>query len=159
MNPKDYVPVVGHALIEVIRDGKYGPEVIQRVETYNLVVLSGKKQLLRKACGLQTNDFDQFRIGTSGAAATSAQTNVLSPVTCSIQTADTKSLLSGTRTLQLVISYASGATQRSATDIQEVAILNQHTSAGGSALSRAVFTAVTKTKSDKLKITYSLRVT
>ena len=53
--------------------------------------------------------FDQFRIGTSGAAVTSAQTNVLSPVPSSLRTADSKTLLSGTRTLQLVVSYQSGS--------------------------------------------------
>lgn len=156
---QDLVPLIGHALIEIIRDGKHGPEVIQRIETFNLVVNSGKKQLVRRACGLQTDDFDQFRIGTSGAAAASNQTNVLSPVAATFKTADSKSLLSGTRTLQLVVSYISGASSISATDIQEVCILNQHTTSGGSALSRAVFTPVTKTEDDKLKITYSLRVT
>jgi hypothetical protein len=149
----------GMYTIEVIRDGRNGPEVIQRRRTRNLVVNSGKRQILRRIVALQTNDFDQFRIGTSGAAANSGQTNVLSPVTGTIDTADSKSLLSATRTLQLVVSYASGGGSKSATGIDEVVILNQNTSPGGSCMSRAVFTAVNKTTADKLRITYSLRIT
>lgn len=148
----------GIVLVEVIRDGKNGPEVIQR-RVHNTVVNSGKRQLLRKAVGLQLNDFDQFRIGTSGAAVNSGQSNVLSPVANSLNTADSKTLLSGTRTLQLVISYPSGGGSLSANGIDEVVILNQNTSPGGSALMRAIFTAVNKTTADKLKITYSLRIT
>jgi hypothetical protein len=47
----------------------------------------------------------------------------------------------------------------SATDIQEVCIMNQGTSPGGSAWNRSTFTAVTKTEDDKLKITYKARLT
>lgn len=151
--------VGGVFLIEVLRMGKSGIEVIQRETAKNLIVNTGKRQLWRMACGLNTNDWDQLRIGTSGAAASSAQTNVLSPVTGTINTADSKTLLSGTRTFQLVISYPSGAGSKSATNIREVVVLNQNTSPGGSALARSVFTAVNKTTADKLKITYRARIT
>jgi hypothetical protein len=145
--------------VEVIRDSGDGPKVIKHVRTHNLVVNSGKKQTWRMASGLNTNDWDQLRIGTCGAAASSAQTNVLSPVTGTINTADSKTLLSGTRTFQLVISYPSGAGSKSATGIKEVVVLNQNTSPGGSALMRAIFTAVNKTTADKLKLTYNVRIT
>lgn len=145
--------------VEVIRDSGDGPKVIQHVRTHNLVVNTGKRQTWRQASGLNTNDWDQFRIGTSGAAAASGQTNVLSPVTGTINTADAKTLLSGTRTFQLVISYPSGVGSKSASGIQEVVVLNQNTSPGGSALMRAVFTAVNKTTADKLKLTYNVRIT
>lgn len=143
----------------MIRDGRDGPEVIKRVQAHNLVVNTGKRQLWRIATALSTKNFDQFRIGTCGTAANSAHTNVISPVTGTINTADSISLLAGTRTLQLVISYPSGGGSKSATGIQEVALLNQPTSPGGSALMRAVFTSVNKTTADKLKITYSVRIT
>jgi hypothetical protein len=145
--------------IEVIRDGKDGPQVLQRRIVPNLVVNTGKRQLWRMATGLNTNDFDQMRIGTSAAAAASGQTNVLSPVTGTINTVDSKTLLSGTRTFQWVVSYPSGAGSKSASGIREVVILNQNTSPGGSALSRSVFTSVTKTTSDKLRIQYRCRIT
>lgn len=149
----------GYVVVEMIRDGKDGPKVIHREVTHNLVVNTGKKQTWRQASGLNTNDWDQFRVGTCGVAANSGQTNVVSPVTGTLNTADSKSLLSGTRTFQLVVSYPSGGGSKSATDIQEVVVLNQNTSPGGSALMRAVFTAVNKTTADKLKITYNVRIT
>ena len=149
----------GYATVELIRDGRNGPEVIHREITHNLVVNTGKRQTWRQASGLNANDWDQFRIGTSGAAANSGQTNVLSPVTGTLNTADSKTLLAGSRTFQLVISYPSGGGSKSANNIQEVVVLNQNTSPGGSALMRATFTPVNKTTADKLKITYNVRIT
>jgi len=156
---QDNIEASGVFEVEVIRMGKDGPEVIARRIAKNLVVNTGKRQLWRQAVSLNTNDFDQARIGTCGTTPNSAHSNVLSPVTGTLNTVDSKSLLSGTRTLQLVISYPSGGASKSATNIQEVAILNQNTSPGGSALARAIFTPVTKTTADKLRITYKVRVT
>jgi len=155
---KDNAKFGGFVTVEVIRDGKNGPEVIKRIVTHNLVVNTGKRQTWRMCTGLNTNIWDQFRIGTCGAAANSGQSNVLSPVAASLNTADSKTLLSGTRTLQLVISYPSGGGSISANNIQEVCVLNQNTSPGGSALMRAVFTSVNKTTADKLKLTYNVRI-
>lgn len=151
--------VGGFVTLEVIRDGKNGPEVIERRVTHNLVVNAGKRQIWRLAAGNQTNIFDQMRIGTSGAAANSGQTNVLSPVTGTLVTVDSKSLLAATRTMEWVVSYPSGGGSKSATSIEEVVLLNQNTSPGGSCMMRAVFTAVNKTTADKLKITYNARIT
>lgn len=152
-------PVGGVFIVEVIRDGKHGPMVMQRAAAPNLVLNTGKRQTWRMASGINaSNHFDQMRIGTSGAAANSAQTNVLSPVTGTLNTVDSKTLLAGTRTLQLVISYPSGASTKSAANIREVAILNANTSPGGSALARSVFSAVNKTTADKLKIQYRVRI-
>lgn len=148
----------GYMVAEVIRDGEHGPEVIARSVTHNLVVNTGKRQTLRQACGLNTNDWDQGRIGTSGAAPNSAHTNVLSPVTGTINTVTTKTLEAGTRTLQLGWSYPSGVGSKSATGIKEAVILNQNTSPGGSALARSIFTAVNKTTADKLRLTYRVRI-
>lgn len=159
MKMNDQLEAHGVFDIEVIRDGKHGPEVIQRRRVSNLVVNTGKRQTWRIASGLSSTVFDQMRIGTSDAAPSSAATNCKSPVTGTLTTVDSKSLLSGTRTLQLVVSYPSGAGKISATGIAEVCVLNQNTSPGGSALCRATFTAVNKTTSDKLKITYSVRIT
>ncbi len=155
----DDLKAQGVFIVEVIRDGKNGPEVMQRRVAPNLVVNTGKRQLWRQATGNNTNDFDQMRIGTSGASPNSGQTNVISPVTGTLNTVDSKTLLSGTRTFQWVISYPSGAGQKSAANIREVVVLNQNTSPGGSALSRSTFTAVNKTTADKLRITYRARVT
>lgn len=155
--PRD--DVGGYVTAELIRSGPNGPEVVARRVTHNLVVNTGKRQIWRMVAGLNSNTFDQMRIGTSGAAANSAQTNVLSPVTGTINTVDSKTLLSGTRTMQWVISYPSGGGSKSATGIDEVVLLCQNTSPGGSAMMRATFTAVNKTTGDKLRITYQARIT
>lgn len=155
----DEIAAGGVFELEVIRDGKHGPEVIDRRVQRNLVVNTGKRQLWRMASGLSTKTFTNMRIGTSSATPNSGQTNVTTPVTGTLHTVDSKTLLSGTRTFQLVVSYPSGAGTKSATNIKEVCVLNQHTSPGGSALARATFTAVNKTTADKLKITYRVRIT
>jgi hypothetical protein len=157
--PSDDIPVGGgYVIAEVIRDRGNGPEVIQRSRSHNLVVNTGKRQIWRMVSGLNTSLFDQMRIGTSAAAASSAQTNVLSPVTGTLVTVDSKSLASG-RTHQWIVSYPSGGGSKSAASISEVVLLNQNTSPGGSAMMRATFTPVSKTTSDKLKITYEARIT
>ena len=132
--------------------------VRKRVGGHNLVVNSGKRQLWRIAMGLQVRLFDQMRIGTSGAAAGSGDTNVLSPVANSLETVDNMTLLAGTRTAQWIKSYPSGIGSLSAANIQEVALLNENTSPGGSAMMRALFPVVSKNTGDKLRITYQARV-
>jgi hypothetical protein len=149
----------GYVTLELIRDGKNGPEVIHTETQHNLVVNTGKRQLWRQSMGLNTKVWNFFRIGTSSGAANSAQTNLISPVTNTLKTADAKTLLSGTRTAQWVISYPSGAGTKSVTGIKEVCLFNQRTSPGGSALMRTTFTSVNKTTADKLRITYKARVT
>jgi hypothetical protein len=149
----------GYVTVELIRDGKDGPVVTHRETVHNTVVNDGKEQTWRQAMGLSTRDWDQFRVGTCGAAVVSNQTNVLSPVGDTIDTADSKSLLAGQRTMQLIVSYPSGGGSISALNIQEAVVLNQNTSPGGNALMRALFTPVNKTEADKLKLTYNVRIT
>jgi len=157
---EDTIKAGGTVTVEVIRDGKYGPEVIQKVVVPNLVVNIGKRQLLRLGSGLQSKFFDQFRIGTSPAAPAVGNSNVLSPVAGTLNTADSKTFISITTGHEWVISYPSGGGSISANGIAEVALLNENTSPGGSALMRALISpTVNKTTADKLKITYQLRVT
>lgn len=152
--------VQGWLTVEVIRDGAHGPEVIDRRVVPNLVVNTGKRQLLRLGSGLQTKFFDQFRIGTSAAAPASGDTNVKSPIAGTRRTVTTKTLLAGTRTHEWMFSYVSGGGSISANGIAEAVLLNQNTSPGGSALMRALISpTVNKTTADKLKLTYRLRIT
>lgn len=145
-------------IVEVIRDGPDGkPKVMQRVVSKNTAVNTGKLNALRLLSGITSKVYDQIRIGTSGGAVTSAQTNVLVPVAGTLTTVDSITLDTG-RTYQWVHSYPSGGGSISATDIQEMCILNQGTSPGGSAWNRSTFTAVTKTTADKLLITYKVRI-
>lgn len=158
-HPTDQLPIEGgYVTVEVIRDGRYGPVVLKRVRSHNLVVNAGKKQIWRIVSGLSSNLFDQMRIGTCGVAANSGHTNVLSPVTGTLTTVDSKTISAG-RTHQWIVSYPSGVGTKSATGIKEVVLLNQNTSPGGSCMMRAVFTTVNKTTADKLRITYTARVT
>jgi len=155
----DCEDVGGFVTVEVIRDGKNGPQVLERRVAHNLIVTQGKGQIWRLVTGLQTNLFNFFQIGTSSQAAAVGQVALTSPITGTVNSADTKSLLSGTRTMEWVISYPSGGGSKSATNIQEVMLLNKTTASGHSAMMRAVFTAVNKTTADKLKITYNARIT
>lgn len=158
--PSDDIPFEGGTvLVDLIRTGKHGPKVVRRQRTHNLIVNTGKRQLWRVATGLSTSVYRFMRIGTSAVAAASGQTNVITPVTGTLKTVDTRSLLSGTRTMQWVISYPSGAGTKSATNIREAVLMNQRTSPGGSAMMRIVFTAVNKTTADKFRLTYRARLT
>jgi len=153
----------GVVVAEVIRDSKDGPVVINRQETHNLVVNTGKRAIWRQAGGIDvTHLFKYFRIGTSAAAATAADTNVKTPVGSSLRICNSFQM-SG-QTFQLIVSYQSGAATTvggvlSAAGIAEVCVLNSVTTPGGSALMRAIFSStVNKTKSDKLKISYNVKV-
>ena len=146
-------------IVEVIRDGRHGPEVIRRVESTNTVVSIGKKIGIQLIAGNTTKVYDQIRIGTSGVAVSSAHHNVQSPVAGTLTTVDSMGLSGATRTFNWVHSYPSGVGSISAANIQEVCILNQGTSPGGSAWNRSTFSAVSKTEDDKLKITYKARIT
>ena len=153
----DRLGAKGVLMAEVIRDTREGPKVIARSCAFNTVFNTGKQATWRVAAGINSNNWDQGRIGTSSQAITSAQTNLTTPVTGTLHTVSVKTL-SG-RTLQLVWSYASGAGTKSAT-IKEAVILNQNTSPGGSALCRVLLSpTVTKTTADKLKLTYQVRIT
>jgi hypothetical protein len=157
--PESVARTTNTVLVEVIRDGRNGPEVIQRRMSHNTVVNTGKRNIMRLLTENTTKAYVHIRIGTSGAAVTSAQTNVLSPVAGTLTTCDSVTLSGATRTYNWVHSYPSGVGSISAANIQEVCILNQATSPGGSAWNRSTFTTVTKTEDDKLKITYKSRIT
>jgi hypothetical protein len=123
----------------------------------NLVTTTGKTETWRAASGLATTLWDHIRIGVGSSAPAVGDTNVKTPVASTLTTLDSKTM-DGT-TFQAVKSYPSGGGSVCCADIQEVCILNEGTSPGGDCLNRSTFTAVTKTTSDKLKITYEVRIT
>jgi hypothetical protein len=145
-------------IIELIRDDENGiPRVIHHEVVHNTAVNSGKKNAMRLLSGNTSKAYDRMRIGTSGAAVASNQTNVLTPVASTLTGIDSMTVDSG-RTYQWVNSYPSGGGSICCANIQEMCLLNQQTSPGGSAWNRSTFTAVTKTTNDKLKITYKARI-
>jgi hypothetical protein len=158
---RDQTEIQGYFTVEVIRDGPFGPQVVRRQRRkHNLVVNDGKEEILRIACGMQSKVFDNMRLGKCDTTPTSADTGVKTAVAGSLETVDVTTF--DGRTMQLIISYPSGTTATSpisATSINEIAIMLQHTSPGGTALNRSLITATDKTKSDKLKITYECHVT
>lgn len=157
----------GYATVELIREGKDGPRVISRETVDNVVLNSGKRLTWLMSSGKDTRQWDYYRLGKSAvSAADTAFDNVKSAITDSLINIPSaqRTILAG-RTFQWVISYiASGGgftgsnnTIISSNSIQESVILNEGTSPGGSALMRITFTAVNKTRADKLKVTYTLR--
>lgn len=156
----DNADVGGIVIVEVIRDGPNGPRVIERRVGHNLIVNQGKKRTPRMTVDLITKQWRFFRLGKNSAAAGSADTNVKTAfATATIRTSDSRSLLAGTRTLQVIVSYQSGGGSLSLSNIKEVVLLDQKTTPGGSCFMRAVITAVNKTTADKLKIDYRWRIT
>lgn len=156
---RDDAEACGEYTLELIRDGKNGPEVVHSQTVKNLIMNTGKRQTWRQCLtGLNTHKWNYMRLGSGSAAATSGGTNLQTPVTGTLKTADSVTLLAATRTAQIIRSYPSGAGSKSAA-FKEVCILNSITSPGGSALSRAVFATVTKTTADKFRITYKCRIT
>lgn len=145
--------------VQLIRDDGDGPVVVDEHRKQNTVLTAGKRQTLRMISGLSAATWSYMRIGTDGTAPATTQTNVIAPVVGTLTGIDSATVLAGTKTLQLVISYPSGVGSVSANNIQEVCVLNSVTSPGGTGLMRAVFnTPVNKTTTDKLKITYSLTI-
>lgn len=150
----------GHYLFEVIRDRGHGPEVIQRAVSKNIVLNTGKRSTWRQAAALSTKQWRFFQLGHNSVAVSSGDTGVKTAITSSRKTATVKTVLAGTRTFQLVVSYPSGGGSLSAANIKEVTVRNTLTSAGATALSRALVTPiVNKTTADKIKITYNVRIT
>lgn len=155
----DRMVLQGEAVIELIRDGKNGPEVIHRQVRKNLVVNVGKKKIIQMIQGNVASTYDHFRLGRNTVAANSGQTNVITAITSTIHTVTTATLSTG-RTFRWMYSWVSGGGSLSATGIGELAVLNQQTSPGGSMMARVVLSpVVNKTTADKLKITYKLRIT
>ena len=145
--------------IEVLRDGKNGPEVIAHRRAHNLIVNVGKIRMWKMTIGTSTKQWRFTRLGGKSVAAGSADTNVKSVIASSTRTVDVKTVSTG-RTYKWVVSYPSGAGSLSNAAIKEVILGDQHTSpGGGSILMRTVFSTVAKTTTDKLRITYKSRIT
>lgn len=152
----DAAHVGGEFEAQIWRDTPEGPKCIQQVKTKNTMLTSGLKELWRFLVGGVAKEFDQGRIGTCGAAASSAQTNLLSPYAGTLTTVDVMTF-TGTRTMEWKWSYPSGVASVSG-NIKELAILSQVTSPGGTALARGVLSpSAQKTEDDKLILYYRNR--
>jgi hypothetical protein len=152
----------GYVDVEVWRDGKHGPELIQHVRSHNLVMNAGKKHIWELVSGHKATHFNQMRLGSNSAAATSGGTQVKTAIAGSRNTCDSVTLGTG-RTFVWMNSYPSGSATTtggvlSFAAAKEVVICCNNATPGGTCMMRCVFTSVAKTKADKLKITYSARI-
>lgn len=148
--PVDGVGVKGHVRLELIRDGV----VIDSRENCNLVVNTGKADMAKRLVVAPTKLYQYMKLGKSNTAANSAQTTLTS-VAGTRRTCNTAAM-SGTRTAKFIRTFTT--TNFSATGIEEAMIGNQLTSAAGTMLARVTFTAINKTNSDTLKISWTVKV-
>lgn len=145
----------GHFKLELIRDGN----VIARREGRNTVVVGGKATLANRAFTNTPPVYQYMQLGTGGTAASSAQTNVLTPLAKTTlsgrQTAQTMAM-SGTRTAKWEHTWTAG--EFSAAGVREVGLFNALTTSTVGMMARFVFTTVNKTNADTLKITWTLKI-
>jgi hypothetical protein len=139
----------GHFKLELIRDGN----VIERREGRNTVVTSGKAKLANRAFSSTPPVYQYMQLGKGGTAASSAQTNIKTPLASGTlaarQTAQTMAM-SGTRTAKWEHTWTAG--EFSAAGVREVGLFNARTTSAINMMARFVFTTVNKTKADTLKI-------
>ena len=141
----------GHFKLELIRDGN----VIERREGRNTVTTAGKAKLANRAFTSSPAVYQYMQLGKGGTAASSAQTNILTPVGTNTtilryrQTAQTMAM-SGTRTAKWEHTWTAG--EFSAAGVREVGLFNARTTSIKNMMARFVFTTVNKTGADTLKI-------
>ncbi len=149
---RELLPGEMNVLVEVLREGR----VITKREIHNLVVNTGKADLAKRLVVAPTKLYRYMRLGKNNTAANSSQTTITTIVTASNRTCQTAAM-SGTRTAKFIRTWAT--TDFSSSGINEAGIFNQLTNAAGTMLARVTFTAVNKTSSDTLKITWTVKVT
>jgi hypothetical protein len=113
---KEYAKGEGHGLVQVFRNGK---EVARR-EVRNLVVQNGKAFLANRALSSTPAPMNFMQLGKSPTAATSTQTNILTPIAATTlpgrQTCGTAAM-SGTRTAKWEHTWT--ATEFTASGLEE----------------------------------------
>lgn len=144
----------------------YGPnnEIKQQVIVPNLVVTAGKNLIAnRLAMGTPTSAAVGYMgIGTSSQAAAAADSNLVSPATCTNNTTGRVALTGtyGVATNNQIVytaTFGSGvAADALAGQIQEAGLFNA--SSGGSMLCRTTFSAINKTIADTLTINWTVTI-
>lgn len=138
----DSVSVKGELLIQVVRDGK----VIDERKVTNLITTAGLALVAQLVTGLGTA-FSHMAIGTSTTAAAIGDTAL--GLEAGRVTLTSKDATSGT------VAYIGDFPAGTGTGtIVEAGVFNA--SSGGTMLNRTVFSPVTKTASDALKITWNV---
>lgn len=138
----DNLNVKGDLIIQVIRDGK----VIEERKETNVITTVGKNLIATLVSGSGTA-FSHMAIGTD--STTEAAGDTALGVEAGRVTLTSKSVTSGT--IAYIGDFPAGTGTGS---IVEAGIFNA--SSGGTMLNRTTFSAVTKTASDALKITWNV---
>lgn len=139
---KEAMQIKGKLKIDLVRDGK----VIQTQTTDNLIVTAGKNLVAQLVSGSGTS-FTHMAIGTSGTAEAVGNT--------ALGTETGRVTLTSKVATNNVISYVGDFPAGTGTGtIVEASVMNA--SSGGVMLNRATFSAVAKTASDALKITWDV---
>lgn len=158
---RDYAKGEGCALIQLF--DRSGREVTRR-EARNLVVQDGMAYMANRTFSSTPKVMNFMQLGKNGAAATTAQDDVLTPIAAATladrQTVGTAAM-SGTRTAKFEHTWTAG--EFSAAGLEEAGLFNEKTTAGTAGsdwtmLARFVYTLVNKTSSDTLKITWTVKV-
>lgn len=151
----DRAGVRGHVCLELIRDGN----VITRHEGKNLVVATGKNLLAHRLWKTTPRIIKYMQLGTGSTGATAADTGVATEIAATTSFAGRQEVVSMTMSGQTATwEHTWTASEFSANNVQEVGLFNSPTTGAGTMASRFVFTAVNKTKSDTLKITWKMAV-
>jgi len=139
---KEQIGIKGRLKVELIRDGK----VIEKRKVDNIIVTTGKALVATLISGSGTA-FSHMAIGTGTTTAVVGDS--------SLETEAGRVTLTSKDTTANVISYIGDFPAGTGTgSITEAGILNA--SSSGTMLNRTTFSAVNKTASDALKITWDV---
>lgn len=145
----------GHVLVQVMR----GNVEIARREGRNQIVQNGFALLANRVFSNTPTRTRFMQLGHAGAAATSLQTDVLTPLSSAAlagrQTVVSVTM-SGARTAKWEHTWLTS--EFSAAGVEEVGLFNTAATAAGTMFARFAFTTVNKTKSDTLKISWTVRI-
>lgn len=116
----------------------------------------GKNAVAEMIGGLGTNEgFDQLALGTSGAAATVADTALKSELTAS---GLAKATATTTTTTANILQLQHTWTATTTVAIEECGVFNSHTATDGTLLARSNFSAVNVVSGDSIQVTYKVTV-
>lgn len=142
----DNMPVVGKLTL-TLRDAE--GNIKQEVAKDNLIVQAGKNFLANAVLSSSSSPFTNMAIGTSGTAATLADTTLGSELARQVFTSSSVS----TNVVTLVTTYGAGVGTGA---LQEAGIFNA--SSAGTLLSHVVFSTINKGSADSLTITWTVTV-
>ena len=147
----------GHVLIQVLdRDGRE----LRRVTGHNTLTRLGMNFIAHRTFKGTSAVMAWMQMGTGNLTPNSSQTNLDSPLTTAVianrQSVQAASMTMSGETGKWEHTWTPG--EFSATGVQEVGLFNDNTSGVGIMMARYRFTAVPKSLSDQIKVTWKLHI-